>query len=102
MCQIRCMAGSAPDSAGPNVKLPAVRHGISGRYASCLWRAAYKANVLTQVELDLAKVHNSPCAHHTKRLPRKRDAHSCFYFVDQGHYIAIYYVWCVHFYERDD
>lgn len=53
------MANAAPADPNTMVKLPAVVHGISGRYASCLWLAAYKKNVLTQVEQDVAKVQRS-------------------------------------------
>lgn len=43
-------------AAGPEIKPPIQLHGIPGRYASALWCAAAKANMLPQVEDELQKV----------------------------------------------
>ncbi|GMH44915.1 hypothetical protein BSKO_12872 [Bryopsis sp. KO-2023] len=48
------MCAAAAEAPAP--KVPAIVHGVAGKYASALWVAAAKANNLPQVETDFAKV----------------------------------------------
>ena len=40
---------------------PATLHGISGRYATALYTAAFKSSALPAVEAEVARIHTSIC-----------------------------------------